>query len=111
MTSSARPIISASASTAPTGAGWRGDIVSSRIVDRATIEIVCSEALSGAYKLWIGRNDSDGWMADGGGAGYGGTTPCDDGQAYTAVDPGAGLTPGTPSLCEYVPQQAFDFWT
>lgn len=87
-----------------------GEIISSRIVDDDTIEIVYSEALSGGYKLWVGRNESDGWIDGGGGAGYGGTTLYDDGQQYTAVDPAGGLDLQMPSLYEYVPQQAFDFW-
>ncbi|SFI66577.1 hypothetical protein [Celeribacter neptunius] len=86
-----------------------GDIIESRIVDADTIEFVFSEDLSGDYRLWVGRSESDGWMVDGRGAGYGGTTLYDSGQIYSAVDPGNGFDLQTAELAEFVPQQYFDF--
>ncbi|CUH80843.1 Poly(beta-D-mannuronate) C5 epimerase 5 [Tritonibacter multivorans] len=82
-----------------------GEIVSAHIVDEDTIEFTYSEALSGTFNLWIGRNDSEGWMADGGGKGWGGTTLYDDGQSFTATDPGGHLNLQTDTLYEFIPQQ------
>ncbi|WP_090060953.1 hypothetical protein [Celeribacter neptunius] len=86
-----------------------GDIVSSRIVDANRIEIVFSKPLSGAFRLWVGRSESKGWMVGGGGAGFGGTTLCDSGQIYSAVPPTGGRPLRKDQLCEFVPQQYFDF--
>lgn len=91
------------------GGRLTSDILSSRIVDDDTIEIVYSEDLSGTFLLWVGRSESDGWMADGSGAGYGGTTLFDDAQSYAAVDPIDGLSLRQNELFEFIPQQAFEF--
>ena len=91
--------------------GWLpGEIVSSQIIDSNTIEITYSQELSGQAMLWVGRSESDNWMADGGGAGYGGTTLYDTGQSYTAVDPMTGLSLQQAEMYEFIPQQSFDFW-
>lgn len=86
-----------------------GEIVSAHIVDADTIEFTYSEELAGTYNLWVGRNDSDGWMADGGGRGWGGTTLYDNGQSFTATDPVNGLNLQTDTLYEFIPQQYFEF--
>lgn len=87
-----------------------GEIVSSRIIDENTIEIEFSEDLSGEFRLWIGRSESDGWIEGDRGAGYGGTTLFDTAQFFTAVAPADDLELQTQQLYEYVPQQYFDFW-
>ncbi|HHB81390.1 MAG TPA: hypothetical protein ENK83_06570, partial [Aliiroseovarius sp.] len=87
-----------------------GEIIASRIVDMDTIEFKYDRELSGEFRLWVGRSDSDGWITEDTGAGYGGTTLYDDGYLYSAVLPDSGLTLQTESLFEYVPQQHYDFF-